>query len=121
MAISLSTHGNIIQGRMNPRGYRVVSDEKQIRKNQKILLFGFVGVLYVYWSLWILGCWVLDEREGLLLLLLWQDVQLVQVGLDVAVRDLLALLNAQDLAHGSIRMNRVTLVGILQLVLVHVG
>ena len=54
-------------------------------------------------------------------LLLWQDVQLVQMGLDRAVRDLLALLQCQYLTHGRIRMNGVTLLRVLQLVLLHIG
>ena len=55
------------------------------------------------------------------LLLLRKDVQLVQVGLHIAVRDLLAVLQAKNLAHRGIRMNGVTLVRVLQLVLLDIG
>jgi len=64
---------------------------------------------------------VSDYLGGSLNLLLRQQVQLVQVGLDVAVGDLLTLLDAQDLAHGGIRVDGVALLGILQLVGLNVG
>ena len=55
------------------------------------------------------------------LLLLRENVELVKVALNVAVREIFALLHAQHLTHGSVRVDRVTLLGILQLVAVHVG
>ena len=54
-------------------------------------------------------------------LLLGENVQLVQVRLDVAVRERLALLDAEHLAHRGIRVDRVTLLGILELVAINVG
>lgn len=65
--------------------------------------------------------WLESALGGGDLLLLRQQVQLVQEGLDVAVGESLILLNAQDLAHGSIWVDGVTLLGILQLVGVDVG
>lgn len=64
---------------------------------------------------------VSDYLGGSLNLLLRQQVQLVQVRLDVAVGDLLTLLDAQDLAHGGIRVDGVALLSILQLVGLNVG
>ena len=60
----------------------------------------------------------LRSRLGLLL---WQHVQLVEVRLDVAVGEDLRSGNAQDLAHGLIWVDGVTLLRILQLVRIDVG
>jgi hypothetical protein len=54
------------------------------------------------------------------LLLLWEEVELVEKRLDVAISESLILLDAQNLAHGSVGVNGVTLLGILQLVGIHV-
>jgi len=53
--------------------------------------------------------------------LLGKVVQLVQVGLDVAVGECLALLDTQDLAHGLIGVDGVALLSILELVTIHIG
>ena len=55
------------------------------------------------------------------LLLLWEEVELVEEALDVAVGEGLILLHAKNLAHGSVGVDGVTLLGILQLVGIHVG
>ena len=57
------------------------------------------------------------NRRGLL----GKVVELVEVGLDVAVGERLALLDAEHLAHRGIRVDRVTLLGILELVRVDIG
>ena len=79
----------------------------------------FVNSYFTF--LWGYMLFVSDYLGGSLNLLLRQQVQLVQVGLDVAVGDLLTLLDAQDLAHGGIRVDGVALLGILQLVRVNIG
>ena len=59
----------------------------------------------------------LSGRNGLL----GKVIELVQVGLDVAVRERLTLLDAENLAHGLIRVDRVALLGILELVSLYIG
>lgn len=51
-------------------------------------------------------------------LLLREDVELVEVSLDIAVADRVILLQAEELAHSRIRVDRVTLtlLGVLELV-----
>lgn len=52
--------------------------------------------------------------------LLGKVIELVEVGLDVAIRERLTLLDAEHLAHGLIRVDRVALLRILELVGLHI-
>jgi len=54
-------------------------------------------------------------------LLLGKHVKLIQITLDVAVRQIFAFFHAQDLTHGRIRVDGVALLGILELVGLHIG
>jgi len=54
-------------------------------------------------------------------LLLGKHVKLIQIRLDVAVRQIFALLHAKDLTHGRIRVDGVALLGVLELVGLHIG
>ena len=58
------------------------------------------------------------QRLGLLL---GEHVKLVKITLHVAVRKILAFLDAQDLTHGRIRVDGVALLGVLELVGLHIG
>jgi hypothetical protein len=61
---------------------------------------------------------VLSSRD---LLLLWEEVELVEEALDIAVGEGLILLDTQNLAHGSVGVNGMTLLSILQLVGINIG
>jgi len=77
----------------------------------------------MFWELFLKACLSIATYclSGSGLLLLRKDVELVEVGLDVAVSEGFTFLYTKYLAHCGIRVDGVTLLSILELVAVDIG